>query len=90
MLDCASKCQLKHDTDGNCNAFKYSDNNGNCQLAKVSLRRNKISDNRLVEGDLPGGPGCGRDGRELHDIRGGGGEPRHDLPGWGGLLWAGE
>ena len=60
MLDCASKCQLKYETDGNCNAFKFSDNSGSCQLAKV-IEELLVDDeiaSQYPEGDIPGGPGC--------------------------------
>ena len=40
LLSCASMCQLAEETDGNCNAFKFSDDTGSCQLAKVWILPN--------------------------------------------------
>ena len=37
LLGCASKCQLSEETEGECNAFKFNDDTGSCQLAKLTF-----------------------------------------------------
>ena len=55
LLDCATKCQSKEESESLCNAFRYVDTDQYCYLSKVDLFNTINSLNRFSV-DLPGGP----------------------------------
>ena len=59
LLDCASKCLNNKIKESNCNAFKFNEENKNCDLAQVftlDLIKDPLFVNLLIIADVPGGP----------------------------------